>query len=254
MTAHKYCSIVAQWQLNELHVSGMLVGSWLTPFVIILVLTLSDTYGTLFGLQASNNYCIIAFNRTELVNVVASSLVLAFIFGTILMLMSAHVHIFIKYRKWKQSVKMKRGAQTSDQIDDEEVVRKEAILIKKSVVISGIFSCSWMFYVFLITYEMSTHQKVPREYDVFWEWLAMTIPILNLIALFIYDAKFKRNINDLIKPTFNYLFKRFYTSKSSQLVAIKKPEILTPVVMLTKERNDKSTVKMDTFKLGKTNG
>ena len=85
----------------------------------------------------------------------------------------------------------------------------------------------------------------------------MTTPILNLIVLYVYDAKFKQNINYLIPTWFESFGRSIYTSKTSHLAALIEPGIPTPVhvvVMLPRERDDKSTVKLETFKLGKFNG
>ena len=257
MTAHKYFSIVSRWQLNDLHVSGMITASWMVPFFIALAFVLADSSGTLLGLQSSKNYCLVAMERNDVSNIVAALVIFVFIFGTILWIVFAHAHIVIKYREWQKIIIVSGSLQSVDHVVDEETLRKEAILIRKSAAISGIFSCSWIFYCIQIIYEISTHRKVPREYDDFWISLAMIIPILNLVVLYVYDAKFKRNINYLIPTWFGTFGRTLFSYKITHLAALIEPGIPTPVhvgVMLPRERDDKSTVQLGSFKLGKING
>jgi hypothetical protein len=191
MTAHKYLSIVYQRQLTEHHVSWMIFVSWLLPFSIILGFVSADSSGTLQGLQASNNYCNVAMYRSEPLNVAMSLIIFAFVFGTILMLVIAHIHIIWVYRRLTRSVESE-----SPSVEMEKL-HKDGILIKKSMAIAGIFSVAWSVHIGQIIFEVTSRKQVPLEYDGFWEMVGASIPILNLVILFVYDAKFKRNINSL---------------------------------------------------------
>ena len=191
MTAHKYLSIVYKWQLTDRHVTGMLIVSWLTPLIILAWLPLADSTGTLLGLQASRIYCLIAYDRPETFNFVSAMLVLSFIISTLACLVLSHLHIIIKYRKWTNA-----GSESDDTML-AEAMKKEAILLRKSIAIVGSFSITWSFYIYQMIYEIATHKQVPAEYDTFWVFLGVNRPILNLVILYIYDAKFNRNIFEL---------------------------------------------------------
>ena len=192
MTAHKYLSIVYQWQLLDHHISGMILTSWILPFALVLPFGLSSSASEIYGIQASGNYCMNAMHSENVVNLISTALVMVFIIGTILFLVHAHIHIFVKY---KQLTKAKR--MVHNDADTKRAIKNESILIKKSVAIAGLFAFSWSFYLFQMMYELTTHTQVPPEYDVFWECLGTIIPMLNLLILYIYDAKFKQNILEL---------------------------------------------------------
>lgn len=194
MTAHKYLSIVYQWQLLDHHISGMILTSWILPFAIVLPFGLSSSASEIYGIQASGNYCMNAMHSENIVNLISTVLVMVFIIGTISFLVHAHIHIFVRY---KQLTKAKRMVNNNACADTDRAIKNESILIKKSLAIAGIFAFSWAFYVFLMMYELTTHTQVPPEYDVFWECLGTIIPMLNLVILYIYDAKFKQNIRAL---------------------------------------------------------
>lgn len=184
MTAHKYLSIVYQWQFTETKVYWMIVTAWLLPIAAVIPFFILDTSGTLHGLQPSYNYCFVAMDRTETINIIATVSILVVIVGTIIFLVFAHSHILVQYRKWHKA-KM-----------DRERLRKEGVLIKKSVAIAGIFSFAWSFFIWIMLYELSTHTKVSAVFDVFWLMLGVCIPVLNLIILYVYDAKFSQNIRE----------------------------------------------------------
>ena len=186
MTAHKYLSIVYRWQLTDRHVFVMISLCWLIPPFILLPLLVLDSSGTLFGVQANGVYCMIALHRPETLNVAATIVILTFVSSTIVMLVFGHWHIILKYRQWKRG---KRG---------KEQLKKEKVLIKKSVAIASSFSITWSFYIFQMIYEIATHKQVPAEYDTFWVFLGVNLPVLNLVILYIYDAKFKKNIRELL--------------------------------------------------------
>lgn len=190
MTAHKYLSIVFQWQLTDRHVAAMIAVSWLLPLLLTLLYITSSQVDMFIGLQASNNYCMLALDYATK----GVILILVFILGTIFILVFAHWHIIIKYRQWKK-----------DSENEEDKTKKEGILIKKSIAIIGIFSITWSLYMIQIVYEIAAHKQVPAEYGIFWEIVGVSNPVLNLVILFIYDAKFKRNIMAL--PFVNFLRK-----------------------------------------------
>ena len=191
MTAHKYFSIVFQWQLTDRHVAAMIAVSWLLPLLLTLMYATSIQIDMFIGLQVSNNYCMVALDHATKGGII----ILVFIVGTLFILVFAHWHIIIKYRQWKKESE-----------DEEDKMKKEGILIKKSIAIIGIFSITWSLYIVQIVYEIGTHKQVPAEYDIFWELVGVSAPILNLVILSIYDAKFKRNIMAL--PFVNFSTKR----------------------------------------------
>ena len=184
MTAHKYFSIVFRWQFTETKVYWMIVAVWLLPIAAVIPFAILGASGTLLGLQPSYNYCFVAMEGKDTINIVATVFILVVIVGTIIFLIFAHSHILVQYKKW-QKAKM-----------DRERLRKEGVLIKKSLAISGIFSFAWSFFIWIILYELCTHTKVSAAFDVFWLMLGASIPVLNLIILYIYDAKFSQNIRE----------------------------------------------------------
>ena len=185
MTMHKYLTIVYQWDLTAKHVSGMIAACWFLPLSLAPLFLIPNN--TLAGLKASNVYCLIAMDSTEPFNVIMTIIILANITLTLLIIIIAHAHIFMKYREWK---KPGRNVQ--------ERLKKESILIKKSVAIAGLYTFQWAFYIYHILYELSTHRQVPPDYDTFWVFVAATLPMLNLLILYLYDAKFKHNVLDFL--------------------------------------------------------
>ena len=239
MTAHKYLSIVYQWQLTERHVSAMILVSWLFPFLLLVgfsrTTSNSSNNGIVFiGLVSTKHYCFSVLYVDDLVVFIGAIIILTFITGTIIMLVLAHAHILMKYREWKRT-----GRNVRDRL------RKEGILIKKSMAIAGIFTLQWTFYIAYILYELASHKPVSLGYELFWEFLGVAIPILNLVILYVYDAKFKQNIITLRsypRSVFEQTRKRLPIDGNNQMVEMVKVEQMRHDTKLDDRQEGKDTV------------
>ena len=113
------------------------------------------------------------------------------------------------------------------------LVQKEKLLIHKSIAISGIFAFSWMFFVAKVIYEGSAKAQVHPVYEHIVEFMGdFGSPLLIIIILYIYDAKFKQNIRETLRLDYFLAIYRRRKATAAAFTARKNQHVV---------RNPKST-------------
>ena len=248
MTIHKYLSILHGIQFGEWHIYLAIFVSWIFPSLLVFTFyfTIGDT-STLVGVQASGDYCAIAMGSPKTANITAALLILVYILFTFFVLVFCHAQIVVTYHRLNQRKEKKELALRKMHIDNRQ---KEWKLILKSILISGSFIFVWIFYVILILYEVINQKAVDVRYDAFIQTIISLSPIINIIILYHYDAKFKLNIIDLFPIQWiRYLtlcFNRKRRAEDSRNNALGQGGIAMPDLQnrLSITQTDKITVKM----------
>lgn len=217
MTIHKYLSILHSVHFERYHVFAMIALAWFFPCLVMLLMNvINGGDGTLSGLQVSKTWCFVAMSLPAARNMVAAALIMAFIIGNILILIFSHLAIIRAYAKWKKKTTqhltnappldivkyqtLRKGHQKNQPslLYDADRLRKEKLLVRKSIAISSLFASTYILFVCKALYEVILHQQVSFFFDSLVEIFAIIGPVVNVYILYVYDAKFKRNIRKLL--------------------------------------------------------
>ena len=195
----------------------MIALAWFFPCLVMLLMNvINGGDGTLSGLQVSKLWCFVAMSLPTARNMVAATLILAFIIGNIFILIFSHLAIIRAYAKWKKKTTqhltnappldivknktLRKGHQKNQPslLNDADRLRKEKLLVRKSIAISTLFASTYILFVCKALYEMISHQQVSFIFDSLVEFFGIIGPVVNVYILYVYDAKFKRNIRLLL--------------------------------------------------------
>ena len=113
-----------------------------------------------------------------------------------------------------------------------EKKRKEWLLFKKALAISGSFVFSWTFLVAIMTYSVCTGNAVSIETDFIVCAVVVLNPLLNAFILWKYDAKVRQNFRELGAGSF--LYQTYFLKRSSSmqrpLQALNSPAVIQKLV------------------------
>ena len=214
MTFHRYMIVIHSYYLNQKQVYATIASIWLGMMLCIGLFAASQTQDIAIGLQASKLYCYLAMDSTETHNIISSSFVIFVLLATMLFLVFAYYSIVKRYIDMKAMAAKKKKEESgksplrnmehlpvAGHAKDVSILNRlgenEIKLIKKAIAISGTFCAIWAFFVGKAIFEMVYHQEVSSSYDVFTVILYAANPIINGIILYLYDAKCRKNINEL---------------------------------------------------------
>lgn len=214
MTFHRYMIVIHSYHLSQKKVYAIIGSIWLGMALSIGLFAASQSQDTAIGLQASKLYCYLAMDSTETHNIISSSFVIFVLLVTMLFLVFAYYSIVKRYIDMKaMAAKKKNGESGKSPIQKiaeppadgraneitiiNRLGENEIKVIKKAIAISGSFSAVWTFFVGKSIFEMVCHQEVSSYYDIFTVLLYAANPIVNGIILYLYDAKCRKNINEL---------------------------------------------------------
>ena len=82
--------------------------------------------------------------------------------------------------------------------DESRISDQEWRLIKKSFLIAGTFTLTWINYVLICIYELSTSHTIPLWIDFAWESITGLNPLVNCLILYTYDGKVRQNVRELL--------------------------------------------------------
>ena len=183
MTAHKFLHIIHEKQVSPNHVMMMILSAWLVPALSIVPFAIAGSE-TSTALQSNKIWCFTSLTN----NTIATILIINSLIGVIVVLIYAHYAIIVKYKK------LVSVSSANHEMVDFERLKKERLLIFKSIGISSVFSFTWVFFIVKAIYEGSTRLPVNPFYDNLCFFIGTCSPVLNFFVLYSYDAKFKNNI------------------------------------------------------------
>ena len=223
MTLHRYLIVVRSYHLTQKQAIAILSGIWIGLAVVIGLFLAFEDHGISASLQSSELYCFIASTRPEVLNVIATISILFFILGTMIFIVYAYYFIVKRYVELKRTAQMKDQVSVMHPADNIQQIEaqhhrkefspvllilqrpqgipigdSEIKLLKKAIAIAGSFVCIWTFFVGKLLFEVLSQQPVSTFYDSFIEVLFTAYPIFNGVILYLYDAKCRNNIQDLL--------------------------------------------------------
>lgn len=96
-----------------------------------------------------------------------------------------------------------------------EKKKKEWLLFKKALAISGSFVFSWSFLVAIMTYSVTTGNVVSIDTDLIICAVVVLNPLLNAYILWNYDAKVRQNFRELVAG--NFFYQTYFLKRSSSI-------------------------------------
>ena len=196
MTAHKYFIIIHRMQFSEISILCSLLLVWMISFLISIIYyaIAGPAIDSLYALQSNKMWCFMDMSGRDSINVTGTILIILVIVATIFTLIAAHFSIIQKYRTLiTESRKRKRIGKRTLKGKQEN----EWKLVKKSIAISSLFSIVYVFFLVKAVYEVLSHNQVSPEFENVVLYAILLGPISNVIILYIYDAKFKQNIQQV---------------------------------------------------------
>ena len=185
LTLLKYLAIIKAIYPSQRQVTMSIISVWLFFGILILAFQPLDV-DQQDALQTTHLYCFIALYSSEPYVMAGSLIVLIYILLNMGFQVWAYSVIVITYSRL-QKRKRKSGNYTANEVR----------LMKKAIGICATFIICWSFFVFKIIYELGSGKESPFILDSIVEFLAALQAIINALILYRYDAKVRRNIQEL---------------------------------------------------------
>ncbi|KAI8906932.1 hypothetical protein EDD86DRAFT_57711 [Gorgonomyces haynaldii] len=205
ITLERYNNVVRQKTLTRKGALQILAVLILTSFLFIMTPMLLGHY-EVFALMPSHQVCAMVFWDRRAAPLSQAIIALVVILSCAGLMCYAYVVIVMTYFKHKKSrqtgsYKTDLGSQNKSMRTEEDEALElqfERRLLRKCIAISGLYIVCWTPYGIKGFIELFTERPIDPYWDSFCTILALLNSTLNPVLLYMFDARIKSNISDLL--------------------------------------------------------